>query len=158
MASSWSVFNQIHNGNADIQNYGTIKVTGDTMKVKFEVILNTDNGEYEIRFQNLSSPGEDVEYAEVKYMLTEIFEKCSKKVNPILAARWIRRELVRVLNYNKIDMSDMRINEEQFIRLIQAIDKNKITEKEEELRKLIYDRIIYGKRYFKSKNKKKVER
>jgi aspartyl-tRNA(Asn)/glutamyl-tRNA(Gln) amidotransferase subunit B len=64
-----------------------------------------------------------------EYGLAEIFEKAIKKVSPILAARWIRRELVRVLNYNKIDVSDMKINEEQFIKLLELVEKNKITEK-----------------------------
>jgi aspartyl-tRNA(Asn)/glutamyl-tRNA(Gln) amidotransferase subunit B len=56
-----------------------------------------------------------------EYELAEIFEKAIKKVSPILAARWIRRELVRVLNYNKIDVSDMKINERQFIKLLELV-------------------------------------
>ncbi len=64
-----------------------------------------------------------------EFYLTDIFEKTIKKVSPVLSAKWIRRELVRVLNYNKIELQDMKFNEEQFIKLLELLDKNKITEK-----------------------------
>ncbi len=72
---------------------------------------------------------EDANVLVSEYELTSIFEKAIKKVDPVLAARWIRRELVRVLNYNKTEISDMKINDGEFIKLLEMIDKNKITEK-----------------------------
>ena len=62
------------------------------------------------------------------YSLTQIFEKAVKKVDPVLAAKWIRRELVRVLNYNKIDASDMKLNIDEFVVLLDLLDKRKITD------------------------------
>ena len=61
--------------------------------------------------------------------LTKIFEKSIKKINPVLSAKWIRRELVRVLNYNKIDITEMKMDVDEFVKLLQLLDKNKITDK-----------------------------
>ena len=61
--------------------------------------------------------------------LANLFEKCAKKVSPILAAKWIRRELVRVLNYNNKSIHDANLDEKNFISLLELIDKNQITEK-----------------------------
>ena len=77
-----------------------------------------------------------------EYALTKIFEKAIK-VNPVLAAKWIRRELIRVLNYNKIDLSDMNINEVQFLSLLELLHKKKITDKvaQKILEKLVVEDI-----------------
>ncbi len=77
-----------------------------------------------------------------EYALTKIFEK-AVKINPILAAKWIRRELIRVLNYNKIDVSEMTINEDQFIVLLDLLNKKKITDKvaQKILEKLVVEDI-----------------
>lgn len=77
-----------------------------------------------------------------EFALTEIFEK-ALKIDPNLAAKWIRRELVRVLNYNKIDVSDMKINENEFISLLDLLDKKKITDKvaQDILNKLVVEDI-----------------
>src|SRR3989338_6010324 len=44
---------------------------------------------------------EDAEILAAEKELAEMFEKVAEEVDPILAAKWLRRELVRVLNYNK---------------------------------------------------------
>ncbi len=64
-----------------------------------------------------------------EFKLTEIFEKAIKKIDPKLAAKWIRRELPRVLNYNKIDVSDMNIDVDEFVNLLGLLEKKKITER-----------------------------
>jgi len=62
-------------------------------------------------------------------VLASVFEKVSKKVNPDLAAKWIRRELPRVLNYNKKKFSDVDFTEEHLIALLLLIQEGKITDK-----------------------------
>ena len=47
---------------------------------------------------------EDAEAIVSDKFLAEMFEKVAGKINPILAAKWMRRELVRVLNYNKKEL------------------------------------------------------
>ena len=60
-------------------------------------------------------------------------------------------ELVRVLNYNKIDVSE--INEKEFITLLELLDKKKITDNiaKEILNKLVIEDIDV-KKYVKKEN------
>lgn len=51
------------------------------MKVKCEVSMDLESGDYELRFWNVSNPGQDIEYNEVKHMLEQIFASADKKVN-----------------------------------------------------------------------------
>jgi len=92
-----------------------------------------------------------------EFFLTKIFENAVKKVNPILAAKWIRRELIRVLNYNKIDISGMKINETEFISLLELLDKKKITDNvaQKILEKLIVEDINV-KKYVAKENLESV--
>ncbi len=60
--------------------------------------------------------------------LAEMFEAVSTAVNPELAAKWIRRELTRVLNYNKKKLKDTEIKESHMIELLKLIEEKKITE------------------------------
>jgi len=64
-----------------------------------------------------------------EFNLTNIFEKAIKKVDPILASKWIRRELVRVLNYNNIEVTEMKLDIEEFISLLDLLQNKKITDK-----------------------------
>jgi aspartyl-tRNA(Asn)/glutamyl-tRNA(Gln) amidotransferase subunit B len=59
--------------------------------------------------------------------LAEMFEAVSKHVNPDLAANWVRRELPRVLNYQKKALKDSGITSKHMIDLLKAIETNKIT-------------------------------
>ncbi|MFH2020687.1 MAG: Asp-tRNA(Asn)/Glu-tRNA(Gln) amidotransferase subunit GatB [archaeon] len=61
--------------------------------------------------------------------LADIFEKSIEHVDPVLAARWIRKELVRVLGYNNIELSDMQMDTREFIELLIFMQKKLITEK-----------------------------
>ena len=60
--------------------------------------------------------------------LAELFEAVAKHANPELAAKWIRRELVRVLNYNKKELDEIEINEKHIIDLLRLIENKKITD------------------------------
>jgi len=60
--------------------------------------------------------------------LAEMFEAVSTAVNPELAAKWIRRELPRVLNYNKKKLHDTEIKDIHMIDLLKLIEQKKITE------------------------------
>ncbi|MBI4148914.1 Asp-tRNA(Asn)/Glu-tRNA(Gln) amidotransferase subunit GatB [Candidatus Woesearchaeota archaeon] len=61
-------------------------------------------------------------------LLAELFEKVAAKISPQLAARWLRRELVRVLNYHKKTMKELRMDESHIIDLLSLVEKKKITE------------------------------
>ncbi len=61
--------------------------------------------------------------------LATLFEKVAEEINPILAAKWLRRELVRVMNYNDIGWNDLQIDEIHLTDLLRLVEANKITDK-----------------------------
>jgi len=60
--------------------------------------------------------------------LADFFEKVAKKANPKLAAYWTTIELLRVLNWNKKELNEVKIEPEHFIELLELLDKKTITE------------------------------
>ncbi len=63
-------------------------------------------------------------------ILAEMFEKITaNKIDPVLAAHWLRREFVRVANYNQKELDDMKITEKELIPLLKLMQDKKITEK-----------------------------
>lgn len=70
----------------------------------------------------------DAEVLGQKKLLAELFEKVAAEIDPGLAAKWIRRELIRVLNYNKKPLQDMEIDEKHLIDLLRLIESKTITD------------------------------
>lgn len=60
--------------------------------------------------------------------LANLFENVAEKINPDLAAKWLRRELLRVLNYNNKTISQVIIDEKSLIDLLSLIQQKKITD------------------------------
>jgi len=71
---------------------------------------------------------EDAEILAAEKELAELFEKVAEEIDPLLAAKWLRRELVRVLNYNKKGIHETEMNEKHMIQLLKLIENKKITE------------------------------
>jgi aspartyl-tRNA(Asn)/glutamyl-tRNA(Gln) amidotransferase subunit B len=71
----------------------------------------------------------DAEVLASEKLLAELFEKVAEKIDPLLAAKWLRRELMRVLNYNKKALKDVAIDEQHMIELLQMIKEKAITER-----------------------------
>ena len=71
---------------------------------------------------------EDAEILAAEKELAEMFEKVAEEVDPTLAAKWLRRELVRVLNYNKKGIHEIGMDEKHMIQLLKLIENKKITE------------------------------
>ena len=71
---------------------------------------------------------EDAEILAAEKELAELFEKVAEEINPILAAKWLRRELVRVLNYNKKELHEVEIDENHMIALLKLVENKKITD------------------------------
>ncbi len=71
---------------------------------------------------------EDAEIISAEKDLAEMFEKVSAEIDPVLAAKWLRRELVRVLNYNKKVLSEIEMDEGHMIQLLKLVESKKITE------------------------------
>jgi len=60
--------------------------------------------------------------------MAELFEKVVKDVDAVLAAKWIRRELVRCLNYVKKELCDVDIAAKEMSSLLKLVSSKKITE------------------------------
>ena len=98
-------------------------------------------------------PQEDAETLASEKLLAEIFEKVAEKIDPILAARWLRRDLVKVLNYNKQSIKDITLDANHVIELLTLLKENKINDAtaKELLIKLI-QKPFSPKEYVKEEN------
>ncbi|MBI2657905.1 Asp-tRNA(Asn)/Glu-tRNA(Gln) amidotransferase subunit GatB [Candidatus Woesearchaeota archaeon] len=71
---------------------------------------------------------DDAEILASDKQLAEMFEKVAEEIDPLLAAKWIRKELLRVLNYNKKSLTESGITEIQMIDLLKLVERKHITE------------------------------
>jgi len=71
---------------------------------------------------------EDAEIIAAEKQLAEMFEAVAGEINPVLAAKWLRRELVRVLNYNKKELHEIDMDEKHMIQLLKLVESKKITD------------------------------
>jgi aspartyl-tRNA(Asn)/glutamyl-tRNA(Gln) amidotransferase subunit B len=60
--------------------------------------------------------------------MAELFERVAKEIDPTLAAKWLRRELNRVLNFNKKSLKDIKLDEKNLIALLKLVEKKTITD------------------------------
>jgi aspartyl-tRNA(Asn)/glutamyl-tRNA(Gln) amidotransferase subunit B len=61
-------------------------------------------------------------------LIAELFEKVAEKVDPVLAARWLRRDLLKLLNYNKKTVQDLEIDESHIIDLLSLVESKQISD------------------------------
>ncbi|NTV24340.1 MAG: Asp-tRNA(Asn)/Glu-tRNA(Gln) amidotransferase subunit GatB [Nanoarchaeota archaeon] len=85
---------------------------------------------------------EDAKVITQDFHLSRFFDKVIDS-DPALAARWVRRELVRAMNYNNLLSSELKIDPSELKRLILMIKEGKITEKtgQKIMDKLILERF-----------------
>ncbi|MGB9978847.1 Asp-tRNA(Asn)/Glu-tRNA(Gln) amidotransferase subunit GatB [Methanobacterium sp.] len=72
------------------------------------------------------------EYSKVitsELALADAFEEVAKKIDPSFAALWMRDELKRVLNYNKIGFAESGITNANIVELLKLIQDKKVTPK-----------------------------
>ena len=70
----------------------------------------------------------DAEIISSDIVLAELFEKVAKKIEPCTAAKWMRREILRVLNFNKKELSETKIDANHIIDLLTLSEQKRITE------------------------------
>jgi aspartyl-tRNA(Asn)/glutamyl-tRNA(Gln) amidotransferase subunit B len=70
----------------------------------------------------------DADVMAMELELAELFEKVAQKIDPKLAAKWMRKELLRVLNYNKKNIAQIEFDEKQLIELLEMVESNKISD------------------------------
>ncbi len=81
----------------------------------------------------------DAEVLSSEILLAELFEKVAKEVDAVLAARWLRRELLRVLNYGKKELHELEMDEKHMIQLLKLVESGKITD---EVAKKILEKLV----------------
>jgi len=75
-----------------------------------------------------SLQAEDAETLAAEKELAELFEQVATEIDPILAARWLRRDLMKVLHYNKKELSEVNIDARHIIELLTLLKENKIND------------------------------
>jgi len=80
------------------------------------------------KFIKKGIPKIDAEIMASEIILAELFEKVAKEIDPLLAAKWLRKELIRVVNYNKLELENIVINEKHIIQLLKLVESKKITD------------------------------
>ncbi|KHO55657.1 MAG: aspartyl-tRNA(Asn)/glutamyl-tRNA (Gln) amidotransferase subunit B [archaeon GW2011_AR21] len=63
------------------------------------------------------------------FEIGKLFDQASKKIEARLAARFLTRELLAVLNYDRLSLKDSGISAEKIIQLLELLQEKKITEK-----------------------------
>ncbi len=83
---------------------------------------------------------DDAEVLSSDMLLAEKFEKVvAKKIDPVLAARWFRRELLRVLNYNKKELHELEADETHIAQLLKLVAEKRVTD---ETAKRLLERLV----------------
>ena len=82
--------------------------------------------------------------------LAELYEKVAKHVERKLAAKWLRRELMRVVHYNKKELHEVIVDEGNLIALLGLVQEGKITEQVgQKLIEMLIERPFDVKAYVK---------
>lgn len=71
---------------------------------------------------------EDAKILAQEIKLAIMFEKVAKIIKPELAAKWLRRELLRVLNYNDKTIDEVALDERHMIELLELVRDKVITD------------------------------
>ena len=62
------------------------------------------------------------------FQLAGFFERVAQQIEPALAAKWLRRELMRVLHYQKKEWENVEVTPEHIITLLTLVQEKKITD------------------------------
>ena len=103
------------------------------------------------RYRKLGLSSSDAQVISADMQLAQIFDKVSEHVSVELAAKWIRRELPRVLGYHKKSVED--IDAEEFMDILRLLDTDNITDMTaQKLLELLVEEGIDVKVYVKDHN------
>ena len=60
--------------------------------------------------------------------LADLFEKLVKEIDPLLAAKWLRHELLKILNESERSLHDVAIDEKYVVELLTMVVKKEVTD------------------------------
>ena len=61
--------------------------------------------------------------------LSDLFESITKTVSPKIAAVFLTREILGIINYNKLDLNETELDVQDLSELLQLLEKGKVSEK-----------------------------
>ncbi|MBU0636462.1 Asp-tRNA(Asn)/Glu-tRNA(Gln) amidotransferase GatCAB subunit B, partial [Candidatus Micrarchaeota archaeon] len=61
--------------------------------------------------------------------LSDLFESLTQTVSPKIAAVFLTREILGIINYNKLDLNETALEEQEVSTLLQLLEKGKVSEK-----------------------------
>ena len=105
-----------------------VKVTASEVRKAAEKLPEKPAAKVERYVKNWKIDHVDAEVLSSEILLAELFEKAAAAVNPILAAKWLRRELLRVLNYSKKGLEEVNVDEMHIIQLLKLVEGRKVTD------------------------------
>lgn len=70
----------------------------------------------------------DADVLSEEFALIELFETISTRVDPVLTARWLRREVVRVAHYHGIDLDELPVDAAHLSELFGLVQQGRITD------------------------------
>lgn len=70
---------------------------------------------------------DDAQVLASDYLLAELFERSAKRVKASTAVEWVRKELMGILNYNKKEFYEVRMDAKEFFDLIELVEKGQVT-------------------------------
>ncbi|MDI6737803.1 MAG: Asp-tRNA(Asn)/Glu-tRNA(Gln) amidotransferase subunit GatB [Nanoarchaeota archaeon] len=129
-------------------NLPKIEITERMIKEAREGIPELAHSKAKRFMEQYSLPSEDADVLTSEIELSELFEKVAKHIDPLLAAKWLKKELLGILNQTKKSLKDVKLDEKQLIVLLKMFESKKINDRtaRELLEKLISKRFDVEKR------------
>ncbi|MBI4440664.1 Asp-tRNA(Asn)/Glu-tRNA(Gln) amidotransferase subunit GatB [Candidatus Woesearchaeota archaeon] len=81
-----------------------------------------------VKFQKMGLSPIDARILASDLALAELFERVAKVINPILAAKWLRHELLKVVNASEKALHELGLDEGYIIELLQMVEKKEVTD------------------------------
>ncbi len=90
--------------------------------------------------------------------IAQLFDTIAKKSSPIIAAKWIRRELLRVLNLENKPLNETPITADELIELFTLLENKSITDRigQQIIEKLVKEKFS-PKEYVKNQGLEKID-
>lgn len=82
----------------------------------------------EKKLKELGLSDDDAKTLSSEYTLVELFESFSKDIPVSILITYLRREVVRIANYNKMSVSDLQLDKKQLHTLLGYVAQKKITD------------------------------
>lgn len=105
-----------------------ISVSNEMRRVLEKEIPELAHQKVERYIRDFGVDAGDADVMAMELELAELFERVAREVDPQLAARWLRRELLRVLNYNKKTIREIQFDEKELIELLVLVEQKAISE------------------------------